>query len=277
MQRQDKSDLVGQYRGAGYRVLNTRRDLLGARVGGPVLGLFADGKLPYTIDAREQPGGPPSLAEMSRFALETLDDTPFFLMIEGARIDHAAHANDAAALLWDQLAFDDAVRAVLDYAEQRGDTLVVVTSDHGNSNPGLSGMGERYGGTDACFERINRANASFERLETDLEAAARRGAGQVGELINKRLGVELNPGQIADVVAVMDESIDDPHDVLINQRKWSSILGQALANHTGLMFTSRQHTQDHVLCTSVGPGSHHFAGLRHHTEANALIKQMLKS
>lgn len=273
--RADQSDLIGRYRRAGYRVLETARDLRAARAGGPVLGLFADGKLPYTLDTRSAASDVPTLAEMSRYALESLDDSPFFLMIEGARIDHAAHANDGAALLWDQLAFDDAVRVVLEYAGQRGDTLVVVTSDHGNSNPGLNGMGERYGGTDACFEKLSQSTASFEKLERELTHAVSRGPDLVGGLIDQRLGVELGPNQIADVVAVMDESIADPHDTLINQRKWSSILGQALANHTGLMFTSRQHTQDHVLCTSVGPGSEYFAGLRHHTDANALIKRLL--
>ena len=40
-------------------------------------------------------------------------ERPFPLQAEGARVGHAAHANDVAGLLWDQIAFDDAIATVL--------------------------------------------------------------------------------------------------------------------------------------------------------------------
>ncbi len=63
----------------------------------------------------------PTLAEMTEVALESLSQSRegFLLQVEGARIDHAAHNNDAAALLWDQLAgLDDAILTVLRFAEK---------------------------------------------------------------------------------------------------------------------------------------------------------------
>lgn len=54
----------------------------------------------------------------------------FLLQVEGGRLDHAAHANDAAVALRELLAFDDALGVALEYARRAGDTLVVVTSDH---------------------------------------------------------------------------------------------------------------------------------------------------
>jgi alkaline phosphatase len=85
----------------------------------------------------------PTFKEMAMAALDRFlaGDQPFLLQIEGACIDHAAHLNDIAALLGDQLAFDDTLGAVLDAIAGRDDIWVVVTSDHGNANPGLSGMG----------------------------------------------------------------------------------------------------------------------------------------
>jgi alkaline phosphatase len=61
----------------------------------------------------------PTLAEMSLAALHVLDRDPdgFFLMIEGARIDMAGHANDLARNVQETLAFDDAVAAVAGWAE----------------------------------------------------------------------------------------------------------------------------------------------------------------
>ena len=52
-------------------------------------------------------------------------------------MDWAAHANDASALIYDQIAFDEAVAVAVDFAMERNDTLVIMTTDHGNSNPGL--------------------------------------------------------------------------------------------------------------------------------------------
>ncbi len=77
--------------------------------------------------------------------------------------DPAAHANDIGGLLFDQIAFDDAVDVALALAAGRDDTLVAVTSDHGNANPGLNGAGGSftnrggsYGDTQACFDRVAR-------------------------------------------------------------------------------------------------------------------------
>jgi alkaline phosphatase len=54
----------------------------------------------------------------------------FFLMVEGSQIDFGGHSNDADYLIPEFLDFDQAVGAALDFAEQDGHTLVVVTADH---------------------------------------------------------------------------------------------------------------------------------------------------
>lgn len=54
----------------------------------------------------------------------------FFLMIEGSQIDWGGHANDAGYVISEMIDFDRAVRAVLDFAERDGNTLVVITGDH---------------------------------------------------------------------------------------------------------------------------------------------------
>jgi len=90
----------------------------------------------YDID--RDPAVEPSLAEMTQKAIEILSANPkgFFLMVEGSKVDWAAHANDPVGLVSDILAFDDAVKVALDFAKQDGKTLVIAVTDHGNS--GLS-------------------------------------------------------------------------------------------------------------------------------------------
>ena len=65
-------------------------------------------------------------------ALEYLskDEDGFFLMAEGAHIDHGGHNNDMQYMLEELLAFDDAVKAVLAWAKDKKDTVVIVTADH---------------------------------------------------------------------------------------------------------------------------------------------------
>ena len=65
-------------------------------------------------------------------ALEYLSQDPdgFFLMAEGARIDKMSHNNEFELMLNELMAFDNAVAAVLEWAKERDDTVVIVTADH---------------------------------------------------------------------------------------------------------------------------------------------------
>jgi alkaline phosphatase len=79
----------------------------------------------------------PTLGEMALAALNVLDNNPkgFFVMMEGGAIDWAAHANQAARLIEEHQDFDTAVKAVSKWVEKNSswnDTLVIITSDHGN-------------------------------------------------------------------------------------------------------------------------------------------------
>src|SRR5690606_19167484 len=133
--------------------------------------------MPYEIDRRHVAGEAdrvPSLAEMAGVAvrrLEALGDGRFFLMVEGARIDHAGHANDAAASIHDQLAFDEAAGAMAQYAADHPDTLLILTTDHGCGGIQMNGVSARpdqqiapgiYNGTNVAFAKIAGFNRSFE-------------------------------------------------------------------------------------------------------------------
>jgi alkaline phosphatase len=134
-QRLDGRDLIGEWRArhpesswvwdaAGFRALDPARAKR-------VLGLFEPSHMQWEVDRARDPGGEPSLAEMTSLALAILSRDPdgFFLMVEAGRIDHGHHAGNARRALVDTLALSDAVERAL--AETRGDrTLVVVTADH---------------------------------------------------------------------------------------------------------------------------------------------------
>lgn len=54
----------------------------------------------------------------------------FFIMAEGAQIDHGGHANDLGRVITELHDFDRAVGEALRFADKNKETLVVVTADH---------------------------------------------------------------------------------------------------------------------------------------------------
>lgn len=123
-QRSDSLDLLGQFEEAGYQILMNEQDLQNSD-SDRLLGLFAE-------DGMERNEGEPSTAVMAQKALEILskDEDGFFLMLEGSQIDWAGHGNDSEYLLREVEDFDNAVKAILDFAREDGETLVVLTADH---------------------------------------------------------------------------------------------------------------------------------------------------
>ncbi|WP_112477913.1 alkaline phosphatase [Vibrio variabilis] len=80
----------------------------------------------------------PDLATMSKGALNYLSQNQngFFLAIEGGAVDWAAHANDTARIIEEQVDFNNAVKTVFEWVETNSswdETLLIVTTDHGNA------------------------------------------------------------------------------------------------------------------------------------------------
>lgn len=72
------------------------------------------------------------LAETAKKAIDHLSSNRkgLFLMIEGAKIDYAGHANSFTGSIIETLGFELAVQEALKFADQNGETLVIVTGDH---------------------------------------------------------------------------------------------------------------------------------------------------
>ena len=176
--RKDKRDLRGDFVTAGYTFVGTKAELTAAPLDTRLLGTFADGHLPYTIDHRADAklrDTVPTLAELTRAALARLESAEkFILQVEGSRIDHAAHNSDAAAAIHEQIALDEALDACLEFQRKHPDTLLVVTTDHANSNLGLNGMGGGYRTSSQRFATLAQVKMSFPEIIKRLEKAGEK-------------------------------------------------------------------------------------------------------
>ncbi len=269
--------LLEKYEKSGYTVVRDREALLGSR-DAKILGMFGDDHLPYTID--QMNGGElkakvPTLAEMTSAALDRFleDSATFFLMVEGGRVDHAAHLNCIAGVLHDQIAFDDAVAATLAKTAVRDDILVVVTSDHGNSNPGLNGIGWNYEKSNEHFAHASKFRMSFERFFQGWRPL--RESGKSG--LTKYITNHLHFTPTAEELEAIHEALRTrkAEDWNHQHRNREGLLGQIVGNHTGIGWTGVSHTSDPTLVSAIGPEAERFGGLIVNTDVNRHLRELL--
>ena len=281
--RSDKRDLVSEFRTAGYSILTTRDELLANPLNGKALGLFSENHVPYTIDRNrdaELQRATPTLAEMTQAALAALSKSQkgFLLQVEGGRVDHAAHNNDAAAMLWDQLAFDDAIGVAEAFCEAQPDTLVIITSDHGCGNPGLNGMGNVYQNSTKHFENLARATASFEAMESRLKSAMIQTntpptPASIIETLDWGTSIEISEKDAAIIADVMSGKPAPELNSL--EANIYGVTAQILGNHTGIGWTGIAHTSDWTMSMALGPGRERFVGLLKNTDAYFRIAEFM--
>ncbi len=138
--REDDKNLIREFSSNGYTYVETAETMKTAK-GDKLLGMFATGGLTHAENE-------PTLAEMTSKALDMLkvNDNGFFLMVEGSQIDWGGHGNDAAYVMREVQSFDESIGVVLDFAVEDGETLVVITADHGTG--GMTMQKGLNGGSD---------------------------------------------------------------------------------------------------------------------------------
>lgn len=272
--RKDGKDLYAEFAQAGYAIAKDRSSMNAIRRGSKALGIFSSSHLPYEVDRLNQPPllrSVPSLKEMAQKAVDLLQDAPngFILQVEGARIDHAAHGNDPAGVIFDQLAFDEAIEAMVEWAQKRGDTLVVVTTDHGNANPGLMGAGDEYFDSTAGLERLGEAKASFATL---LQLVGLQpSAASLQDVVRERLGIGLTSDEAAFVVRGLAGDGDLRH--IDFYKGASAALAMVLGNHYHIGWSGPSHSSDWTPFLAIGPGSAAFGGW---FENSSVFERILK-
>jgi len=261
--REDAMNLLKKAAEDGYHIATNREDMLAAGNAKKLLGLFAASHLPYALDRRpDDDGDVPSLAEMTKAALEMLskNESGFFLMVEGGRIDHAAHANDVATMLADMMEFDEAVGVAYTFAKRQGRTAVFVTADHATGSSCLSARysdeaGQTIYPDESTIRKIARQDASFENilrsLGWDLTPANLR------EAVLRHTGIEISDDDAAFIFKM--EPLSAFHVIKPQYRKMGGYatlaLGRALGIEYGTTWATAEHFAGPVMLAGYGPGT----------------------
>ncbi len=135
----------------GYEYIDTYSEMIALKEGSSSFAQFS-GDL---WDLKPSNENAPILEQMAVKAVDLLDDTNegFFLMIEGAHIDKHSHSNDADKMERALLEFDRTIEAMLNYAKNDGETLVVVSADH--ETGGITLIGDSYNFTSGSHSSAN--------------------------------------------------------------------------------------------------------------------------
>ncbi|WP_299433266.1 alkaline phosphatase [uncultured Maribacter sp.] len=251
--RKDKKDMYKAFTKGGYEVVKTRDAMFSATNDKPILGVFHDEGLPYSIDRennKELLQKVPTLAEMTQKAIEAMKDHPngFVLQVEAGKVDWAAHGNDISGLIYDQVAHDKAIEVAMNFAEQNEETLVIITTDHGNANPGVI-----YGG---------KANENFDTIQK---------YKHTNDWVLNGLGKETSVAQIKERVAYANnfELTNEEAKLLLSY--YSNLqteeglynpkhlpfkaLAEIQKKHNSVGWISMHHSADYVELAMYGPGS----------------------
>jgi alkaline phosphatase len=159
----DEADAIQLARNAGYTYVNSKAAFNALKSGADkVIAINAvlqdSGSMPYELDRGMEDL---SLADYTRKGIELLSDNPagFFMMVEGGKIDWACHANDAGAAINDVIAFDNAIKAAVEFAQTHPqETLIVVTGDHETGGMTIGFAGTQY---ETFFDKVALQKKSF--------------------------------------------------------------------------------------------------------------------
>ena len=251
--RKDGRNLLQEAERAGYSLAIRPEDLKAVN-GLPLLGLFAESELGYTID---KPKDEPTLAEMTAKALELLpqEGNGFFLMVEGAMIDYGAHANDLATMIGEALAFDEAVRVAREFVAAHPDTLLIVTADHETGGLTLTGRPN--------WEVVRQQPMSVEKA---VRAWATLGKVPYQRLraLQQMLGAELSVEQRA---RLLHASTD--------LEEMGGMLARMMSEPAGVSWSSHEHPAAWVPVVGIGPGSELLRAFQDNTDVSNLLRLAL--
>ncbi|RZK12041.1 MAG: alkaline phosphatase, partial [Flavobacterium sp.] len=270
--RKDKKDMFDAFKSKGYQVARNRSEMMSTNNEKPILGVFAEDALPYSIDRNNDKTLQekiPSLAEMTQKAIDRMKShkNGFVLQVEGGKVDWAAHANDIGGLIYDQVAFDEAVKVALDFAEKDKNTLVIITTDHGNANPGVI-----YGkNANTNFDSIQNYKHTNEWLLNEIKPNST--VAQVREIIDFANGTTLNDDDAKTVLSYYD-GLHKEEGGLYNYKKLPfKAFAEMQQKSNSVGWISMDHSADYVELAMFGPGSELLKPFIKNTDLHYLMLQ----
>jgi Alkaline phosphatase len=268
----------------GYTVY--KDDLQGMRAdkGNKMWALYGEKEMDFDLDRKSNEQ--PSIEEMTRIAIEKLsqNENGFFLMVEGSKVDWAAHGNDPIGMATDFLAFDEACGVALEFARQNGETAVVILPDHGNS--GISIGVSRCTGYDKLTK--DQLFGQFSKYKMTAQGFARKvneiPNTEVQNLFREYAGFELNEQELHALNNCKDyKNSPIPEDQRsaegvepsMYSGSLTSFMAKLMTSKTCFGFTTGGHTGEEVFLAAYHPEGTLPLGMHTNVELNEYLCEVM--
>ena len=283
----DQESLYDLAEAAGYKVTFTQEEAQAVTAQDEKVILIdehlADSDaMAYDMDRQEEQW---ALADYVAKGIEVLNnDTGFFMMCEGGKIDWACHANDAGATVTDTLALADAVQVAVDFAEEHpAETLILVTGDHETGGLTIGFAGTDY---DTYLENLANQKISYAQFDEQYVASYKENNTSFEDAmkdVEELFGLKLT-GEDGDRLVLTEyevqrlrtayEMIDDDASTYTQEQyvlyggynPFSVTVTHILNNKSGIDFASYSHTGLPVAVFAMGQDAEAFTGYYDNTE-----------
>ncbi len=294
----NQTDLYELAEQAGYKVVKTQAEAEAVTA--------ADGKV-LIIDEHladsdafqyenDRPEGDWALADYVEKGIEVLDnETGFFMMVEGGKIDWACHANDAGSTIADTIALADAVDVAIAFAQEHpAETLILVTGDHETGGLTIGYAGTDY---DTYLTNLQNQKISYAKYDSDYVAAYKENGTSFEDVlkdVETLFGLKtegdaetdklvLNEYELGLLKAAYDKSmaaeaaeLTQAEYVLYGTYEPLSVtITHLLNNKSGINFASYAHTGLPVAVFAEGAGQEQFEGYYDNTEIYTKLAALL--
>ena len=233
-------------------------------------------EFPYVIDMDNSSR---RLKDFTSAAIEYLYgnfSNGFFLMVEGANIDHASHSRDAASMVREIIDFSESVDLALQFYDRHPEeTLIIVVADHETGGFSLTG---------GKPELLSSQKCSVSALTASLNSMGESGTPvswqDVKSLLSGKLGlwdtVEVTAEEEEVLLSLYRESFvehksDTEGDLYHSNKKLALEAVRYLGGKAGAVFGGRSHTSAPVGLFVKGSGAEEFLGCRDNTDVNAAV------
>jgi len=228
-----------------------------------------------------------TLPQLTDKGIEVLNnDSGFFMMIEGGKIDWACHSNDAGSLIREVYSFDRAIGVAYQfYKKHPNETLIIVLADHETGGLSLGVNSRKY---DSDFSLLRKQKVSiveFTKKMDSLKKTSNNAEQMYLEAMNMvklnfglgEIQIPLNKNDKKNFQKAFQKSLlNKPIKAEYSEdNPVASLAVKILAEKAGVGWTTSHHTGTPVAVYSIGVGASQFSGFFDNTNVSTRILDIM--
>lgn len=234
--------------------------------------------LPYALDREDSDLTLPQITEAAiDFLMKGKGKSKgFFLMVEGGKIDWAAHSNDPATVVNEVIDFDEAIKVAYEfYLKYPKETLIVVSADH--ETGGLSLGNNKYSMNLAALQNQQVSTDVLSKKMAELRKEKQNHVtwAEMQQLLGEQMGFRTvlpiswnQEKKLRDEFekSFVNNRVSYDESLYSSNEKLATVAKEVMSEIAMVNWGHGSHTAGFVPVFAVGNGSQLFSGAMHITD-----------